>query len=119
MTPIISPWVFYATYVCGNLSFICAAVVIITIFVSIVAIACGFLEDFIEYVKPKTKRILFIIFSICLVIAIFCPSESTITKMIVAQNVTYERVEIVGDTVEDIYNDIISLVDGNEDTEGE
>ena len=40
-------------------------------------------------------------------------------KMIVAQNVTYERVEIVGDTVEDIYNDIISLVDGNEDEDAE
>ena len=29
--------------------------------------------------------------------------------MLVAQNVTYERVEIVGQTVEDIYNDIINL----------
>ena len=119
MTPIISPWIFYVTYICSNLSFVAFAVVIIFIFVGIIAIACGFLEDFIEYVKPKTKRILFIVFLICLVIAIFCPSEGTITKMIVAQNVTYERVEIASETVQDIYEDIISLVDGNKDTKEE
>lgn len=117
MTPIISPWIFYVTYICSNLSFVAFAVVIIFIFVGIIAIAVGFLPDFIEDVKPKHKRMLFTFFSICLFISIFCPTESTITKMIVAQNVTYERVEIASETVQDIYEDIISLVDGNEDTE--
>lgn len=117
MTPIISPWIFYVTYICSNLSFVAFAVVIIVIFLSFIALLTGFLEDFIDEVKPKTKRILLTFFSICLIIAIFCPNESTITKMLVAQNVTYERVEIASETVQDIYEDIMSLVDGNNNNE--
>ena len=113
MTPVISPWVFYVTYICSNLSLVAFVVVGIIIACGVLALITGLWEDFIDQVKPKSKRILLTFFSICLVITIFCPNESTITKMIVAQNVTYERVEMVGDTVQDVYEDIISLVDGN------
>ena len=62
-------------------------------------------------VSTKTVPLITVLF-------IAIPTESTLTKMIVAQNVTYERVEMVGETVKDVYEDIISLVDGNnEDTE--
>lgn len=44
-----------------------------------------------------------------LVIRIFIPGMETIEKMVIAQNVTYERVEQAADVVTDVYDDIMDL----------
>lgn len=44
-----------------------------------------------------------------LVIRIFIPGMETIEKMVIAQNVTYERVEQATDVVADVYDDIMDL----------
>ena len=110
MTPIISPWVFYAMQICD-------AVSVVNGIISVVAGAVLFwlfLEGLNFDRKSKHIKRWVVILIVCGLISMLCPTQSTLTKMIVAQNVTYERVEMVGDTVEDIYNDIISLVDNNE-----
>lgn len=48
---------------------------------------------------------------------IFIPSQTTIEKMIIAQNVTYERVEQAADTVTDVYNDIMDLFRESKDVD--
>lgn len=37
------------------------------------------------------------------------PDKQTIEKMVIAQNVTYERVEQATDVVSNVYNDIMDL----------
>ena len=46
---------------------------------------------------------------VCAALAVFCPTQKTLEKMLIAQNVTYERVEQATDTVTDVYNDIMDL----------
>jgi hypothetical protein len=43
------------------------------------------------------------------------PDKATLTKMIVAQNVTYERVEDAANVVQTVYEDIMNLFE--EDTD--
>ena len=117
MTPVISPWVFYLMPVCENVSEIiwitCAVSGIALFFIGIGCVAAtvdGF-DDMVKSFMKVGKRILplFIIFTLldCLI-----PTEETLTKMIVAQNVTVERVDAVSDTVVTVYNDIMNLFSG-------
>ena len=45
----------------------------------------------------------------CHIWTFFIPNSNTITKMIIAQNVTYERVEVATNTVQEVYEDIMGL----------
>ena len=47
----------------------------------------------------------------------FCPTQKTLEKVLIAQNVTYERVEQAADTVTDVYNDIMDLFRESESDE--
>ena len=57
----------------------------------------------------KTLKYTIVIFLISLFSIIFVPSSETITKMVIAQNVTYERVEVATNTVQTVYEDIMEL----------
>jgi hypothetical protein len=37
------------------------------------------------------------------------PDDKTCVQMLIADNITYERLEVVGKTVEDIYGDILDF----------
>ena len=116
MTPVINPWIFYATSIADELKImtiigiICAIVAIVT--VSILAL-CEF-EDQAE-VTDKCKKFIKIakrsavILAIFITFCIFIPDSNTITKMIIAQNVTYERVEVAADAVQEVYEDFMEL----------
>ena len=54
---------------------------------------------------------------VCAVLAVFCPTQKTLEKVLIAQNVTYERVEQAADTVTDVYNDIMDLFRESESDE--
>ena len=105
MNPVINPWLFYAMDVCGvvKIVFILAAVAIVLyMIVSIV----------FDWLKGDTREsfdVAVIGLVISVIFAVGIPSSETIMKMIVAQNVTYERVEVAGDTVKDVYEDIMEL----------
>lgn len=121
MTPIISPWVFYLMSVVGNIR----TIAITMILLATASLAIGTPIIFTESnVGNELRNILNFIKKIVPVlllsgiVVIFVPSETTITKMIVAQNVTYERVDTVTDTVETVYNDIMNLFEKSSDADG-
>ena len=125
MTPIISPWVFYLMGVSTPVKVITGVIMATTgilwiiFFIMAKEEAINYDEETNDYKKfSKIAKRTLTTFLLSAVLFIAIPTESTLTKMIVAQNVTYERVEMVGETVKDVYEDIISLVDGNnKDTE--
>lgn len=115
MTPVISPLVFYVLPIAETMSFISLVVSLSSI------IGLGIIvwtiydeksympnEEKVKFLEKLKKQVtaLAIVFTI---LAIFIPRESTLTKMIIAQNVTYERVEQATNTVENVYNDIMDL----------
>lgn len=119
MTPIISPWVFYLIGASTPVRVITGTIMGISGIVWIAFFIMAKIEE-TDYCKKLSKiaKSFLTLFLLSAVLFIAMPTESTLTKMIVAQNVTYEHVETVGETVKDVYEDIISLVDGNnEDTE--
>lgn len=122
MTSVISPWVFYLMPICENISFFGCLFGVISIIVAIgLSVGLGFKEascypdeDTIKVLKPLKKK-LFVIGIVGCLLALLVPRESTITKMLVAQNVTYERVEMATDTVQSVYEDIMSLFEEDDD----
>ena len=116
MTPVISPWVFYALSVVDVMKIIVilAAVFVTSFAITMVCIAfvnrIEWGETDEDYLKFKSFAKPSVTLSVILVLlSVLIPSERTLTKMIVAQNVTHERVEVVTDTVETVYNDIMNL----------
>ena len=87
-----------------------AAIVILTVF--LLPIVINILDDCDEETLKMVRSIgkkAIVIALVCATLVTFVPSEETITKMLIAQNVTYERVEVVGDTVQSVYGDIMEL----------
>lgn len=115
MTHVISPWVFYAIYVAEGV--VCLAVPIGIIAgiayaaVKVISLPGGYYgEDDEDYIKiRKVSKTLATIVLVAAILATFVPDEKTVTKMIVAQNVTYERVEATTDVVQTVYEDIMDL----------
>lgn len=125
MTPVISPWVFYFMSLFGNLSVLAIIGLItsiialcIALFVHFVFLDC-FEDDDSEMIKLNkiTKKIIAVL-TISGLLTCVIPNETTMTKMILAQNVTYERVETVTDTVTTVYNDIMDLFQESGDSDG-
>ena len=122
MTPVISPWAFYAISMADrlNIFFLILSLVLVGIVGAFAIWKVSDLDwkphDEVQALCDKVlkKTILPTIFVIILTLII--PSSSTITKMIIAQNVTYERVEAATDTVETVYNDIMELFENDEES---
>lgn len=115
MTPVISPWVFYAIGVSEKIS----GVFEVATFVFGLALFGHLLWHALELEAPKMALVkkLTIGFVGSFLLMSFIPKPDTITKMIVAQNVTYECVEVATDTVKSVYEDIMSLFEeGNDGT---
>lgn len=111
MTPVISPWVFYLMHLADRLQSFLLGVLIasgIAAIVSFVFYNDAYTEkDLARYKKYLKTAIVASVASG--VVLSFIPGSTTITKMLIAQNVTYERVEMATDTVETVYNDIMDL----------
>ena len=112
MTPIINPWWFYAMEVCETLKVICS------VFSGLggVAFLVIALLDILDgiHIKAKYTKLITYLFVVTILLSVLLPSEKTLTKMLIAQNITYERVEIATDTVEQVYNDIMDLIEDEE-----
>lgn len=107
--PVINPMVFYLMSVADALKdflfFVGVGMLILPV---VYAIAISDDEDCFKRACRRVKRI-FVIGMAVLTIRIFIPSTVTIEKMVIAQNVTYERVEQATDVVADVYDDIMDL----------
>lgn len=107
--PVINPMVFYLMSVVDALKdFLFFAGVGMLILPVVYAITISDDEDDFLRACRRVKRI-FVIGMAVLTIRIFIPSTATIEKMVIAQNVTYERVEQATDVVADVYDDIMDL----------
>lgn len=100
MTPVISPWMIYFISICNDVKF----VFIIATFICIIMFFV-FLVD-----NDVFNKKIFVAFLVCGLFATFIPTSKTATKMVIAKNVTYERVDNAQDVVEKVYNDILSVV---------
>lgn len=121
MTPVINPWVFYFMDSVDGVDTFCEVFGVIAFIGAITATIAYFVEcsdwgsDSDEAKSLNlVRKLASWIAAILLVIGTLIPSKDTITKILIAQNVTYERVETVTDTVETVYNDIMELFESNE-----
>ena len=123
MTTIISPWVFYLMPVCENIGLVSLALAVIS-GLALVGVFAAYYIDYDYHNKDEISRFKFwikllsVIVIITLLLVCLVPTEETITKMIIAQNVTYERVDVVSDTVANVYNDIMNLFQESGATSG-
>ena len=121
MTPIINPWLFYLMSIANGLVGIWLILLISSLIVVGFSAGFGWIDDE-DSGKEFFKRTWFypIIFSLLIV---FTPGESTITKMIIAQNVTYERVDkalATGKVLKDeLKKDVIDIITTIKDKEKE
>ena len=116
MTPVISPWAFYLMSVVDEIDVLCVITLAIGIIVFVVAgiwmmvdKACGFEDEDVQNVCGKILKKVSVLLVITGLIVTVVPGSTTITKMLIAQNVTYERVEMATDTVQSVYEDIMGL----------
>lgn len=116
MTPVISPWVFYAISVASSIVAVASVVAVVVgiayLIIKGISIAalCEEGADDEGYIKVKNiAKHLGRIALVAIILSTIVPGEKTITKMIVAQNVTYERLEAATDVVQKVYEDIMDL----------
>jgi TctA family transporter len=118
--PVISPWVFYWL---GNLNVINKLVgaffgLSVVIFVMLVMLAIHAKiegdwdgEDYNVKLFAKTIKRVGITALFMLLLVFFIPSQSTAYKMLIAQQITVDRVEKGSQAIGKIYNDILKRVD--------
>ena len=116
MTPVINPWVFYFMEMstgldvfCGVFGTICAVVFVVSIILYFCFVNDGDMADEVKVIKQILKTVGWAA-GVLLFIGMIVPCQDTIIKMLIAENVTYEGVEVVANTVETVYNDIMELV---------
>lgn len=117
MEPIINPWMIYLI---GNINSIgCFFMVfgILSTFATIMFWCLGGddIEDAPLLVKNKILKWFLTIFAvITLTIAVLIPNSKTLTAMVIANEITYDRVDSLKATVGDIHNivkqDIIDMI---------
>lgn len=99
MTPVISPLAFYLMDIADGL-------LIVAFLLGLVSVVWT-VNTCVERGKPDKRALVLAITSALLFV--FVPSKDTATKMLIAQNVTYERVEVATGTVQSVYEDIMGL----------
>lgn len=121
MTPVINPWIFYFIDLADDVDIFCSIFGILAFIVTIgvVFVYFGMRSDYgeedntVKTLKSASKLLGWLA-CILLLIGVVVPSKETITKMVIAQNVTYDHVETVSNTVKTVYNDIMELFASNE-----
>lgn len=107
--PVINPIWFYLMSVCEAAKTLAIPASIVSCLFVVACIECmcegeaG--EEFLKRFWRKSVAALCISISM----AVLCPSSKTLEKMLIAQSVTYERVEQATDVVSDVYEDIMNL----------
>jgi len=103
MNPIVSPWIIYLMGIVDNIRDACIVVLIFSSMALVVA-AVGYYvnlydedEKGIEMSKRFIRKSLPTVV-LCILILLFVPARNTIVGMIVAENLTYDRVEKLVDT---------------------
>ena len=126
MEPIINPWVFYLINqidMWREILYVGTLIISISLATVSVCELCNtidFGEDYTTTLKLNSIRKTLVKLIIpLLVITLFIPSSSTLYKMIIADNVTPNNIQIVGESVEDgidyIFDKINEVVEEGEE----
>lgn len=125
MMPIINPWTFYLIDILSNLKGVSRFATFITVFVLIfIAIITAYLkvqdsyygsENNIEVIEILTRFFKKLLIVACIAISVFIvtPSEETMYKMLVAQNVTYENVDKAQEEIKETVDYIFKKLEKN------
>ncbi len=108
MTPIISPWIFYVMDVCHSLK--CVSLVAVIALTLIIIFDFSLFFDVNPNIFTGIKKML-IVLVVCTTVTILVPDKNTIAYMVVAENVTFERVEQMGVKTDQMIDYIIEKVD--------
>lgn len=130
MMPIINPWIFYLIDILSNLKGVSRFATFITvstlIFIAVITAclkiqdSCCGSEDNIEVIEILTRFFKKLLIVACIAISVFIvtPSEETMYKMLVAQNVTYENVDKAQEEIKETVDYIFKKL-GKEDKKDE
>jgi hypothetical protein len=112
-TPIISPWFFYFAGIADGLGITLMVFGCIAILISIIVLCVSVDADETGFVKKSIKGI--IISIVIIILGIFCPSEDTCYKMMLAKFATPQNIQTVtkyaGDTASDVSDAIKDIMD--------
>nr|DAH42303.1 MAG TPA: hypothetical protein [Caudoviricetes sp.] len=111
-TPIISPWFFYFAGIADGLGITLMVFGCIAILISIIVLCVSVDENETDFVKKSIKGI--IISIVIIILGIFCPSEDTCYKMMLAKFATPQNIqtitEYVGDTASDVSDSVSDAI---------
>ena len=111
MKPIINPWLFYLIDKAGTIA---EPLIFISIMywigVILIYLFSADNEEWAALFLKKTK-LMRILLTIGLIVAILLPSKETSYKMLAASMVTPNNIETVGETTEDIIDYVVESVD--------
>lgn len=111
-TPIISPWFFYFAGIADGLGITLMVFGCIAILISIIVLCVSVDADETGFVKKSIKGI--IIGIVIIILGIFCPSEDTCYKMVLAKFATPQNIqtitEYVGDTASDVSDNMSNAI---------
>lgn len=145
--PIISPWILYLIEVLNNFSWMAWIVLVVSLIATYIFLCCfkefernlidyeyrdkHYTADFSKeiYNMSKNKKLYKRLTILGLLIAVFSflslvflPSEETCYKMLVADQLTYENVDKLGDSAKDtvdyIFDKIEEVQNGSTESEG-
>ena len=101
MEPIINPMWFYLLGMCNSLINTIIFILLFLVFLI-----------FIDCLKGDgIPKILWSMFIVLLILVTFIPTSATLTKMLIASQVTTDRVEKSVEVIEKVYNNIITKID--------
>ena len=109
--PIINPWVFYLISLCDNVSVVCTITTMVLVVMAVVltigmAIDC----DPVDKSLRKIVVILYAVGGVSTLLALFVPSGTTVTAMVVANNITPETVAAVWRTATESAETITRII---------
>lgn len=111
-TPIISPWFFYFAGIADGLGITLMVFGCMAILISIIVLCVSVDESETDFVKKSIKGI--IISIVIIILGIFCPSEDTCYKMMLAKFATPQNIqtitEYVGDTASDVSDSVSDAI---------
>ena len=111
-TPIISPWFFYFARLADTLGIGLIIFGCIEILISILVLCSSLDDNETSFVKKSVKGI--IIGVVIIILGIFCPSEDTCYKMMLAKFATPQNIqtitEYVGDTTSDVSDKVSKAI---------
>lgn len=112
MTPIISPWFFYLLSISTGIKILFGCITAVFIGATVFKLIES--DDYVpgsKGLESALKRVkeFFIATMVFAILTILVPNDKTCVQMLIADNITYERLEVVGETIEDIYRDILDF----------